>query len=180
MDFSSLFLAAFGLVRPEVRAASIALHDPYIAVLASAALVVFLSWHFGEQKKLAYLAFAVAVALALGGGFKLFLQEERPCAETPGKIPCPLDFSLPSLHALLVFTIAIVAVGCRSFPFYLLFALFVSFSRVYLGVHTIPQVAAGLALAFFACVLCEIIWRMLKWELPEGVRLAHDARRLQA
>lgn len=180
MDSPSLFLSAFGLVRTPVREASVLLNDPLFAVLSGIALVLLLSSHFREQKKIAYIVFAVAIALALGGAFKLYLQEPRPCEQVPGKIPCPTDFSLPSIHALLAFTLAIVAVGSASFPFYLLFALFVSFSRVYLGVHTVPQVAAGLALAFFACVLCEIVWRRMKWEMPDGVHLAHDARRLQS
>ena len=179
MDFYPIFLSAFGLVRPEVREASIALNDPLTALLISAFLVLLLSWHFGEKKKLVYLSFAVAVAFLLGYGFKLFLQEERPCVATPGKIPCPLDFSLPSLHALLAFTIAIVAVGNPSFPVYMLYAVFVAFSRVYIGVHTIPQVAAGLALAFFACVLTEIIWRKMRWGVPNNVYMTHDARMLQ-
>lgn len=179
MDFAQLFISAFGLVRPEVVAASLALNNLYSGIAIGIALILALSFCFQEQRKLPYLAFALVIALLLGYGFKAFLQVERPCTETPGKIPCPLDFSLPSIHALIAFTLAIVAVGNRSFPFYLLFALFVAFSRVYLGVHTIPQVMAGLALAFFACVLAEIIWRREGWELPTGVCLAHDARGLK-
>jgi membrane-associated phospholipid phosphatase len=166
--------------RPFARELSILLNDPYVAFAASLALVLIVSYRYKEGARLPFLVLALSLGLVLGAGFKLFLQEPRPCIDIPGKIPCPLDFSLPSLHALMASTIAIVAVGNRSFPIYLMFALFVAFSRIYLGVHTIPQVAAGLALAFFACVLCEIIWRRTGWEIPQGVHIVHDARRLQA
>ena len=179
MDISQLFLSAFGLIRPEVRAASVALNDTAFAVLFTISLVLVLTYIFKEQKLLPFMVVAVAIALLLGVSFKAFLQEERPCVETPGKIPCPLDFSLPSIHSLITFTIAIVAIGNRSFAFYLIYALFTAFSRVYLGVHTITEVAAGLALAFLACVLCEMLWRHLKLPLPPGVHIKHSAARLQ-
>jgi len=179
MDIRQLFIDAFGLVRPEARFASIALNDTAFAILFTASLILVLTYLFKEQKLFPFMVASVAIALLLGVSFKLFLQEERPCVETPGKIPCPLDFSLPSLHSLLTFTIAIVAIGNRSFVFYLIYALFTAFSRVYLGVHTITEVAAGLALAFLACVLCEMLWRALKIPLPPGIHIKHSAARLQ-
>ncbi|GEM_PF-729805 len=179
MDISQLFLEAFGLIRPGVRAASITINDPFFAVGFSLALVLALTWHFKEWRRLSFMIAAVAIALLLGVAFKAFLQEPRPCIDSPGKIPCPLDFSLPSLHSLLTFTLAIVAVGNRSFPYYLIYALFTAFSRVYLGVHTIAEVAAGLALAFLACVLCEMLWRALKLPLPPGIHIKHTVAKLQ-
>jgi membrane-associated phospholipid phosphatase len=176
MEMSQLPLFLFGFIRQPVREASILMNDMWIALAVGIALVAVLSYVFKEQKIVPFLACAVAVALLLGAGFKAFLQEERPCVYAPGKIPCPLDFSLPSIHALIAFTVAIVALGSQSFPFYLSFALFVAFSRVYLGVHTITEVSAGLALAFFACVLAELMWRKAGRAIPEGIRIVHDAR----
>ena len=179
MDPQTLFISLFGLIRPEVRFASIALNDTAFAICFSAALIISLTYLFKERKLLPFMITAVAIALLLGVSFKLFLQEPRPCIDSPGKIPCPLDFSLPSLHALLTFTIAIVAIGNRSFAFYLVYALFTAFSRVYLGVHTISEVAAGLALAFLACVLCEMLWRALRIPIPDQAHIRHTAGRLQ-
>ena len=179
MDFGFLLPYAFSLVREPVRGASIFLNDPVSGVAFSAGLVLLLSFVFREQRKIPYILVAVAVALLLGMAFKAFLQEPRPCLENPGKIPCPLDFALPSIHALLAFTLVVLAVGNRSFAVYLVYALFIAFSRVYLGVHTISEVAAGLAMAFFACVISEIIWKKMRWEIPGGLNLRHDSARLR-
>ncbi|MCX8175436.1 MAG: phosphatase PAP2 family protein [Candidatus Micrarchaeota archaeon] len=170
--------SAFGLARGAVLWLSVFLNRPEAFAVVSAALLVFVSIAFGEQRRIFFAATAVAIGILLGAGMKAFLHEERPCLYAPGKIDCPLDFSLPSLHSLVAFTLAIVAVGSASFPIYLSYALFVAFSRVYLGVHTTSEVAAGLALAFFACVLSELLWSRTKWGLPKEVRLRRKMDRL--
>ena len=86
---------------------------------------------------------------------------------------------MPSMHALLAFTLAIAAIGNRSFAIYLIYAIFIAISRVYLGVHTISDIAAGLALAFFACVLAEMLWRALSLPIPKEVHMRHTAGKLQ-
>ncbi len=178
MGFEEIFLFLWGLVRYPVKEASVVFNEPLLVMVFSLALVLAASWHFKEQKRLPFLFAALMIAFALGLFFKPFLGEIRPCVFVPGKIPCPLDNSLPSMHALLAFTLAIVAIGGRSFPIYLIYSLFIAFSRVYLGVHTISEVAAGLSLAFFACVLAELIFRMMKWHVPLSVHIKHDAGRL--
>jgi uncharacterized membrane protein (DUF485 family) len=173
MDAGQVFIQLFSLVRAPVYGASVLLNDTLFVVAFSALLVLACSWLFSEQKKLPFLFSAVLIAVLLGFGFKVFLQEERPCVTAPSKIACPPDFGLPSIHALLAFTLAAVAIGNRSFAIYLIYALFVAFSRVYLGVHLITEVAAGLALAFFACVLAELFFRRMRWEVPQVVHLKH-------
>jgi undecaprenyl-diphosphatase len=178
MDLPYALQSAYSLARPFLVGASVALGNAAFVVLFSAALVLAVSYAFKEQKRLAYLLIAVLVALAMGSLLKILVAEERPCLLAPGKIECPSDYALPSLHALLAFTLVIASVGNRSFLIYLPYALFVAFSRVYLGVHTLHQVEAGLALAFLACVATEIIWKNLRWELPDGIMLRHGAFRI--
>lgn len=177
MGLTQLLAGVFSLVRTPVTEASVLLNNTAFAVAFSIALVLVLTYAFKEQKRLPFMVAAVVVALLLGAGLKEFLQVPRPCVDVPGKIACPVGYSLPSLHALLTFTLVILAVGNRSFFFYLIYALFVAFSRVFLGVHTLTQVMAGVALAFFACVLTEMAWRRMRWEMPEQVYIRHEARR---
>ena len=179
MDFPQLFLSAFGLVREPVRAASVFLNDPLSVLLASALLVLVTSSLLHEEKRIPFIAAAVIIAFLLGFGLKPLIAEARPCVSAPGKVACPQDYSLPSLHSLLAFTLAVSALGNRSFAIYLLYALFVAFSRVYLGVHSASDVMAGLALAFFACVLAELLWRSMRWELPLQIHVRHDSGRLR-
>ena len=174
MDTWHLVIQGFGIVREPVIQASMMLGDTAFIVIFTAALVIGASFLFKEQKKLAFVLMTVIIGLFLGICFKSFIQEERPCEESPGKIPCPQGFSLPSLHSLLGFTIAIGAIGNRSFAIFFPYALFIAFSRVYLGVHTVPEVAAGFALAFFACVLAEILWKFAGWKIPYEVCIRHD------
>jgi len=179
MDAASLFVSAFGLVREPVRAASIALNGPVVFFLFTLLLAAAATYFFREQKRLPFIAASLAIALLLGYSLKLLIAQDRPCVEVPGKIACPHDFSTPSLHSLVAFTLVVAALGNRSFAVYLAYAVFIAFSRVYIGVHTITDVASGLALAFFACVLAEILWRQMKWELPREIHVRREAGRLR-
>ena len=179
MDFSQLFPSLFSLMREPVRSAAIFLNDPLAVVLFSAALVVSISYLLHEEKRIPFIAASVLIACLLGFGLKILIAQARPCVSVPGKIACPQDYSLPSLHALLAFTLAVSALGNRSFAIYLPYAVFTAFSRVYLGVHTITDIAAGLSLAFFACVLAELLWKRMRWELPMQIHVRHDSGRLR-
>lgn len=179
MDAPSLIISAFGLVREPVRAASIALNGPVVFFLATLLLGAVVTYFFRERKRVPFMVASLAIALFLGYSLKLLIAKDRPCAEVPGKIDCPQDFSTPSLHSLVAFTLAVAALGNRSFAAYLAYAVFIAFSRVYLGVHTMTDVASGLALAFFACVLAEILWKWKRWEMPMEIHVRREAGRLR-
>jgi len=179
MDVPSLFISAFGLVREPVREASIALNGSVVFFLFTFFLAAIVTYFFREQKRIMFIIASLAIALFLGYSLKLLIAQDRPCVNMPGKIECPQDFSTPSLHSLVAFTLAVAALGNRSFAVYLAYAVFIAFSRVYLGVHTITDVASGLALAFFACVLAEILWKWQKWEIPMEIHVRREAGRLR-
>lgn len=104
----------------------------------------------------------IALALLIAGGLALLakniIMEPRPCTGGSSLIQCPLDYSLPSGHAAMAFTLMIAFIGKRPFPFFWIFALLVAYTRFYLGVHTFEDLAAALVLAPVAYQFADIIW----------------------
>ena len=103
----------------------------------------------GENRnsKRAKIAAAIFVALLAGFALKEMFKVPRPCLGETVKIACPDDYSFPSLHATAAFALMIAFINKEKFAYYLLFALITVFTRLYLGVHTIEDVAAGLVVA---------------------------------
>lgn len=113
------------------------------------------------------LVMALLVSLALKEAF----HTNRPCDELLAKIPCPDGYAFPSIHTILAFTLAAAFLYRPNYGVYLLFALMVAASRIYLGVHTLEDVAASLALAVIVYVFADRVWerqrrniqRALEW-----------------
>ena len=131
------------------------LDNPY-SFFAIIGIAIFLSEPRWEKRGKIVLALLIAGALALVA--KSLIMEPRPCLSSDSMIPCPLDYSLPSGHAAIAFTLLIAFIGKRSFPFYWIFALLVAYTRFYLGVHTFDDLAAALVLAPIAYQLADITW----------------------
>ncbi|WP_406393737.1 phosphatase PAP2 family protein [Streptomyces sp. NBC_00887] len=107
----------------------------------------------------------VAVVYIVSEIVKVRLHEERPCRDIPGvgpivSCPEPGDWSFPSNHAVIAAASAMTLlltwrlVGLLVLPLAVLIAL----SRVYVGVHYLHDVAAGLLLgALVAPLLLGIL-----------------------
>ncbi len=97
-------------------------------------------------------------AVVLGGLLGLSLKEyfavPRPCA------PACDGYSFPSVHASGAFALMAGFIRKRSFPFFLLFALFVSWTRIYLNVHTLEDIIAALPVGLISYY---IVWRVDQW-----------------
>jgi len=131
------------------------LDSPY-SFFAIIGIAIFLSEPRWEKRGKIVLALLIAGGMALLA--KNLIMEPRPCIGGDSLIQCPLDYSLPSGHAAIAFTLLIAFIGKRSFPFYWIFALLVAYTRFYLGVHTFEDLAAALVLAPIAYQLADIIW----------------------
>lgn len=107
----------------------------------------------GEKRnsKRAKIAIAIFIALIIGFALKEMYKVPRPCITEPGGVTCPNDYSFPSLHAIGAFALMIPFINKEKFAYYLLFALLTAFTRIYLGVHTIEDIAAGLVVASISC-----------------------------
>jgi len=89
---------------------------------------------------------SLILAVLLGVGLKTFLGDARPCVEVDSRIPCPVSNGFPSNHALIASVFALGALGTILFWPYVAFAVIIPLSRLWLGVHSLEQVAGGMAL----------------------------------
>ncbi|RME80120.1 MAG: phosphatase PAP2 family protein [Methanobacteriota archaeon] len=80
---------------------------------------------------------------------------QRVCA---GDALCTSGFGFPSGHATVVAALAYARYGRKEFLPLLLFALFVGYTRVFLGFHIWTEVFAGFALAIFLLELGRLSW----------------------
>ena len=134
------------------------LDNPY-SFFAIIGIAIFLSEPRWEKRGKIVLALLIAGGMALLA--KNLIMEPRPCIGGDSLIQCPLDYSLPSGHAAIAFTLLIAFIGKRSFPFYWIFALLVAYTRFYLGVHTFEDLAAALVLAPIAYQFADLIWGVI-------------------
>lgn len=130
-----------------ITSLSLLFHSELNMIVIMAVLLVATTLLFNEKKKIPLLLLTLLIGFAVAWLVKGAYVSVRPCVFLPAKVECPGGYSFPSGHAFGAFSFAAVMMGSASFPLYFLIALFVSFSRVYLGVHTFMDIAASLAIA---------------------------------
>ncbi|MDD5339676.1 MAG: phosphatase PAP2 family protein [Candidatus ainarchaeum sp.] len=143
---------ALSIDNPIVKAVGEIIANEFIYVGIIIALTVL-----GEsrnEKRLKILVTFVAV-MVVCAAIKQGLAYPRPCA---GEDWCPTDYAFPSMHAAAAFTLMIAFLDSGAYPLYLLFALFVSFTRLNLGVHAFADVAAALPIAAIGYYAVDMAW----------------------
>jgi membrane-associated phospholipid phosphatase len=95
------------------------------------------------------LAASFLVSYTAVDAIKIAFPSERPCIPCPGEgcnPLCPDDSSFPSGHAASAFTVAMAMILVRRDPKLLILLVpagLVAWSRVALGVHTVPDIVFG-------------------------------------
>ncbi|MFD9499504.1 phosphatase PAP2 family protein [Streptomyces sp. NPDC060035] len=121
----------------------------------------------GENRSMAHALlapFVVAVVNVVSEIVNVWLHEERPCRDIPGvrsiaPCPAPRDWSFPSNHAVIAAASAMKllftwrSAGLLTLPL----AVLVALSRVYVGVHYLHDVAAGLLLGALVAPLLPAV-----------------------
>jgi membrane-associated phospholipid phosphatase len=144
---------ALTINNPLLRTIDIIIDNDFFYAALIAALV--LAGESRNEKRLK-IFLTLAIVLAASMTIKVALAIPRPCA---GESWCPSDYGFPSLHAVAAFTLMMAFLNKRSYPAYLLFALFVSFTRLNLGVHIFVDIAAALSIALVGYYAVDLLWR---------------------
>ena len=146
---------ALSVDSPLLQEIGMLMQNPFIY----AALVLGVLF-LGErrQRKQIKILLSLALTLMLVTGIKNFMEVERPCVEGDW---CPTDYSFPSMHAAIAFTLMTAFLNKKSYIGYLFFALFVSFTRLNIGVHTFYDIAGALPIALLSYYLTVVIYRGL-------------------
>ena len=76
-----------------------------------------------REKKRVKIILALALTFLLVSGIKHIIAKERPCVDMEW---CPQDYSFPSMHAAIAFTLMTGFLNKKSYPLFLVFALFVA------------------------------------------------------
>ena len=123
--------------------------------IAFIAVSVLLIYSLSRHRKVFLIA--LILALLLSSGLKVFLNQERPCVSVDSQISCPESNGFPSNHAVLASISALGAWGTILFAPYLIIAFVIALSRVWIGVHTVDQVAGGFA---FGVMIFLAVWQV--------------------
>ncbi len=142
---------AYSIQNPILHQIDLLIDKDVLFFLVVIALVLI-----GESKNEKRIKIFASLLLAVGAGYliKHAIAEHRPCF---GLDWCPQDYSFPSLHAVAAFTLMCGFISRRSFPLYLLFALFICFSRMNLGVHYFIDIAGALPVAMVSYYVTHIL-----------------------
>jgi membrane-associated phospholipid phosphatase len=115
-----------------------------------------------ENEKRSKIMLAVFISLISCILIKSALARDRPCVDF---LWCPQDYSFPSIHSATAFTLMMGFLRKQNFPAILLFSLFVAFTRINIGVHTIEDIAGALPIAILSYYFVHIYWsELIAWK----------------
>ncbi|MBU1197649.1 phosphatase PAP2 family protein [Candidatus Micrarchaeota archaeon] len=109
--------------------------------------------------KRAVFLMALLATVLLIGPLKLLHQEDRPCEYMQSIVLCDGTFGFPSGHASTAFVLALGTLGTYAFFFFMPLALFIAYTRMYLVVHTLTQVTAGIGLGALVFAIVDSLWQ---------------------
>ncbi len=133
-----------------------------VFIILAAAVLVYFKGRRRDVRGLVLVLITVLVSDFFSTAFKNLFLRVRPCHALEGVrllVGCGGSYSLPSGHATNIFAaMVLLSTRYKKFtPLFLLLAVGVAYSRVYVGVHYPLDVVAGAALG----TLCALIFSEL-------------------
>lgn len=105
-----------------------------------------------KRTKILFAIFIVSISCIL---IKSIVARDRPCVNL---FWCPQDYSFPSIHSATAFTLMMGFLRKKNFLIILVFSLFIAFTRINIGVHTIEDVSGALPIAILSYYFVHIYW----------------------
>ena len=136
-------------------------------LLPSSVLLSLLFLRAGRQREAVFLALSLTVSVIAVHAVKLLFRRPRP--DFPDMlVPMPTDWSFPSAHTTqaTAFFLSLTLIAIRHLPPFwaactalisLLLTAGVGYSRVYLQVHYLSDVLAGMILAILLVLLVQAV-----------------------
>ncbi|NWF52926.1 MAG: glycosyltransferase family 39 protein [Nitrospirae bacterium] len=145
---------------------------PFITEKSYLLVLPLTLWFFYKDRKKAIVAFVLALAsFALSDWvsevLKNFIQRQRPCNVLEGVhliVGCSRSYSMPSNHAINIFAFTmpfIVLLKNEIRYAFIIIALLIGFSRVYVGVHYPSDVVVGGLLGTGIAISIISLYRMV-------------------
>lgn len=159
-DFISAWISSLNY--PPFTAVATFLDKYTYPILFIGWLIVFLTNRKKRRREAAALLIAAVLLYFAVDDLKTAFAIPRPCTDAVSKIPCPQEYSFPSGHAAFAALFVPAFTGSLLFMFYLPFYIIVALSRVYLGVHTLSDVAAGTVIAIALYLVTERVVRSIE------------------
>lgn len=150
------------------------LGSSYLLLPLAACLSFLLVWA-GRSAQAMLLSLSLVLTMLCVHVMKLMVRRPRPVATTELLVPMPPDWSFPSGHTAqaTAFFLALALIAIRLLPPFwaslvafcsLLIIGVVGYSRVYLQVHFVSDVLAGMVLAILVVWAVQLASPFLPWQ----------------
>jgi len=156
LSFISFFIDGYSFIFPEKMKNAVFdmffssithFGDIFIVLILITSLFL---WQERKREWIPTLWISYGTAIILSFLLKIIIKRPRPFFEMFLPIINLPDYSFPSMHAVAAF--AAIPILDREFPrlrlFWVLFALLIAFSRIYLGLHYLSDVMFGALIGY--------------------------------
>lgn len=168
MDNTALFLFIFSLNNhSQVTDILMIVGARFIIYLTFLLMFVFVfKGGITERKAMILAILTIPIIIVLIKGIHLFFYESRPFInyQISPLIPYEDDASFPSGHTSIISAIAFSYIYLKSkwAPVFLLLAIWVGLSRIYVGVHYPLDILGGIVVGIVSVVIVLQIKRLIK------------------